>query len=76
MTTSKRKESEREANVGVAKMVASSKKNKDEDPLPFLRKSNASYTFWEFRWACMSSSKMEGTWSNGQDISASESRRD
>eukprot|EP00253_Pinus_taeda_P018342 PITA_18342 len=39
---------EKEANVGMAKVVATSKKNKNDDPLPFLRKSSNKFPFESF----------------------------
>ena len=41
----KRKEMEKEANVGMAKVAATSKKNKNDNPLPFLKKSNNKFPF-------------------------------
>lgn len=37
---------EKESNVGVARVVASSKKNKNDDPLPFLRKKQQQISIW------------------------------
>ena len=57
----KRKEMDREAFVGVANVESKSKQNKNDDPLPFLRKSN------ERKGNC--------TWSNGQDFPEREEGR-
>jgi len=45
VSLAKRKEMEKEANIGMAKVAATSKKNKNDDPLPFLRKSNNKFPF-------------------------------
>ena len=41
---------EKEANVGVARVDASSKKTKNDDPLPFLRESSNEFPFESFGW--------------------------
>lgn len=40
VSLAKRKEMEKEVIVGMAKVATTSKKNKNDDPLPFLRKNN------------------------------------
>jgi hypothetical protein len=45
VSASKRRELEREANVGERIMATASKKTKNENPLPFLRKSSSNYPF-------------------------------
>ena len=44
----KRKEMEKECNVGVARVVASSKKTKNDDPLQFLNKTSSKFPFESF----------------------------
>ena len=41
----KRKEMEREAFVGAANVASKTKQNKNDDPLPFLRKSSNKFPF-------------------------------
>jgi hypothetical protein len=45
VSASKRRELEREANVGEGVVAVASRKTKNEDPLPFLRKPSRKYTF-------------------------------
>jgi hypothetical protein len=45
VSASKRRELEREANVGEGIVAATSRKTKNEDPLPFLRKPSSKHPF-------------------------------
>jgi hypothetical protein len=45
VSASKRRELEREANVGEGIVATTSRKTKNEDPLPFLRKQSSKYPF-------------------------------
>ena len=45
VSLAKRKEMERKAFAGVANVVAKTKNNKNDDPLPFLRKSSNKFPF-------------------------------
>jgi hypothetical protein len=45
LNESKRRGFEREAHVGEGIVAASSKRPKNEDPLPFLRKTSSNYPF-------------------------------
>ena len=45
MSVSKQKELEREANVGEGIVAVASRKTKNEDPLPFLRKPSSKHPF-------------------------------
>ena len=45
VSASKQRELEREANVGEGIVAATSRKTKNEDPLPFLRKPSSKYPF-------------------------------
>jgi hypothetical protein len=45
VSASKRRELEREANVGEGIVAATSRKTKNEDPLPFLRKLSSKHPF-------------------------------
>lgn len=48
VSLAKRKKMEKEPNVGMAKVAATSIKNKNDDPLPFLRKSSNKFPFESF----------------------------
>jgi hypothetical protein len=45
VSASKRRELEREANVGEEIVAAASRKTNNEDPLPFLRKPSSKHPF-------------------------------
>ena len=45
VNASKRRELEREAHVGEGIMATTSRRTKNEDPLPFLRKSSSNFQF-------------------------------
>ena len=48
VSLAKRKEIKKEVNVGMAKVPATCIKIKNDDPLPFLRKSNNKFPFESF----------------------------
>ena len=73
VSVNERMRMEREDAIGVGNVAAASSKQKNEDPLPFLRTPSSSFGSR----LDMPSPKKKGSlnsWSNGQDFSAREAR--